>query len=286
MGSDEAEVTALIANCPRCAAAAVREKPRHDVIVRSFAIDAREVDNEAFARWLAEVDGLELAQESLNDVEVAVAKTRGSWLAVVGSNTWSGLIEGSRGVGVAVQPGAERRAAVLMTWIAAQRFCRARGQRLPTEAEWELAARGRERRTYPWGEQVPRCDSVVFGRAPDPAMYGDDKHRALHPCIDSKAGPTNALVPPFDTTPEGVTALGSNVREWVLDAFDEAKPSYPSCSGACIDRAGDVSEGATFRVVRGGGFYDSLADLRSARRSYHEENRFELSIGFRCALPL
>ena len=66
----------------------------------------------------------------------------------------------------AAAPRYGRRPVSQVTWYGADRYCRAHGKRLPTEAEWEYAARGAVGRRYPWGFDLPRCASVVHGRMP------------------------------------------------------------------------------------------------------------------------
>ena len=96
-------------------------------------------------------------------------------------------------------PGSEEHPAVEASWFGARDYCLWRGKRLPTEAEWEKAARGGDRRRYPWGDDPPDARRAVVGRAYNATERGD-----LRP---AGAGPT------------GVQDLLGNLREWTASAY-------------------------------------------------------------------
>ncbi len=153
----------------------------------------------------------------------------------------------------------------LVSWHDAQRYCRWRGARLPTEAEWERAARGLERRQFPWGN--------VF----NPKILNHGRF-ALDP-LDSSDGfaelaPVGSF--PQGNTPEGIADLAGNVEEWVADRYE---PGY---------RRGKVRnpQGPTagdWRVVRGGSYQSGRPWLRASARDYDLPTKRRSWRGFRCA---
>jgi formylglycine-generating enzyme required for sulfatase activity/predicted phosphodiesterase len=129
---------------------------------------------------------------------------------------------------------------------------------LPSERQWEYAARGKQGRRYPWGDQPPD---------PDRANYADAK----------VGDPSPVGIFPGDCTPEGVLDMAGNVVEWCLDAYDEY-------SEGDADNPLRIGEGGVSRVLRGGAFYFSSWDLRCSFRYWVASvNRFRY-VGFRCVL--
>ncbi|HYO96990.1 MAG TPA: SUMF1/EgtB/PvdO family nonheme iron enzyme [Polyangiaceae bacterium] len=148
----------------------------------------------------------------------------------------------------------------LVSWEEAAAFCRFRSARLPTEAEWERAARGRNGRTYPWGNLY---NSRVHnhGRLGLLPEDGSDGFGELAP----------AGVFPGGRTPEGLLDLGGNAAEWVADYYRE---HYLDTSS---------SRGSTRRSVRGGSFTSGAAWIRGAARDSAPADARRPQIGFRCA---
>ncbi len=135
------------------------------------------------------------------------------------------------------------RPVVWVSWDDAHAYCDWAGVRLPTDAEWERAARGTEGRMYAWGDAPP---------SPELANYDDTKI--------GEASPVGLF--PRGSTPDDIADLAGNVWEWVSDWYDETE----------VDR-----------VLRGGSWYSYATFLRAADRGRSLPGGGNGSIGFRCA---
>jgi formylglycine-generating enzyme required for sulfatase activity len=147
------------------------------------------------------------------------------------------------------KPGTQQHPVNCVTWFEADTFCRAHGKRLPTEPEWEWAARGGRRATsYPWGE-APPANRACWDGDGNTAGKGD------------RTGPCRVATHPRSTSRDGLQDLAGNVREWTA-----------------------TTEEGRFRVLRGGSWGDSLPEFLSAgfRGWNAPDERLELT-GFRCA---
>jgi formylglycine-generating enzyme required for sulfatase activity len=146
---------------------------------------------------------------------------------------------------------------VIVTWDEAVQFCAKIGGRLPTEAEWEHAARaGKDGMLYPWGDKAP---TDVAGAENGAAFEGD------------AAQPVGQYAP----NAFGVHDMAGNVWEWVSDwasIYEDAPASDP---------AGRPS--GTVRLVRGGSYGDDPSNLRVSNRTPNAPDRVNLNVGFRCA---
>jgi formylglycine-generating enzyme required for sulfatase activity len=153
-------------------------------------------------------------------------------------------------------PGYAEFPVINVTWDQARRFCEWAGGRLPTEAEWEYAARFNDGRRFPWGNEED------LGRGNFQRGEGSDTER-----IDSYLGTATAL---------GVINLSGNVWEWVADWYGE---TYYKDS-PLQDPTGPIS--GTERGLRGGAFATDLQFVRAANRFSRDPSRGYTNVGFRC----
>jgi formylglycine-generating enzyme required for sulfatase activity len=233
------------------------ERPAHEVTLRAFYLDTTEVTNEAYGACVREP----VAERRCRAPEPGSAKAN-----------HFGSDEKFRG---------PRQPISAISWDDATRYCANLGKRLPTEAEWERAARGDDGRTYPWGEQKPTRELAVFGEA----TTADVGSR------------------PAGKGPYGHVDLAGNVWEWLADYYDpyayrraDARVGKP---GSCDEIKATLEElrrnklqGFTGsnpipdeceRVLRGGAFNYDGPGLRASNRVHHP-GRFRLVMsGFRCA---
>jgi len=244
------------------------EVPSSRVTIAPFQLDVYEVTNEEMATTLTMLGGLLSVVDDEDDHyprDVRWNKDLGHDGEVIADlNPLVGGIEYGADHSFHARAGREQWPAVQVTWHGARLFCTTRGKSLPTEDEWEAAARGRDDRPWPWGSAPLRCGEVVVPRDGLIVMPSSCPEKV-------SLGPVGQAAQ--DVTPDGIHDLGGNVAEWVDAVYVEG------------NRAARVDAGAADlpKVVRGGSFFQSI-EARTSGRSRQLANGVGYNVGFRCAV--
>ncbi len=203
------------------------EKPRHKVVLDAFYMDTYEVTTRRYAQFLKET------------------KRKAPWL-------WELVrldIHGDRPV-------------VGVSWFDADEYCRWTGKRLPTEAEWEKAARGTDERLYPWGNVPPNAELANFA-------------------LGARFSYSQALMPVGHyhraKSPYGLYDMAGNVWEWVQDWYESIYYEHSPEQNPAGPETGE------FKALRGGAWSDLPKYLLTYGRFKLPPDTQNSYIGFRCA---
>jgi formylglycine-generating enzyme required for sulfatase activity len=232
-------------------AAGFDELPAHEVTIDTFYMDKFEVTVAQYAVFL---NMLGTYESACQDVDCAWPRGR------IGYTSYLLEVEEGEGFRYEAMAGFENYPINHVSWYGADAYCRAMGARLPTEAEWEYAARGTDGRVYPWGNEPPDQNRAVYFSS----SYSDLK-------------PVDAL--PDGASPFGIFGLAGSMWEWVSDWYD---PNYYGISPADNPQGPEDGEG---KAARGGAWPNNNQDdrIRSANRNWREIAFFSPDLGFRCA---
>ena len=218
------------------------EFPQHLVDLSAFWMDQTVVTNAMYARFLNEM-GNQIEERSTwldaGDEDVLINQQDGTWKP---------------------QKGFENHPVVEVTWFGARAYCQWAGRRLPTEAEWEIAAHGTllgegEERIYPWGDEI-NCEKAQYANCGGGLL------------------PVNSK--PAGASPTGVLGLSGNTWEWVTDWY--ANDYYAESP---LENPKGPSEGVT-RVLRGGSWEYDWKHLRAANRRHNGPSVSMHDYSFRC----
>jgi formylglycine-generating enzyme required for sulfatase activity len=235
------------------------EKPQRKVHLEAFLIDKYEVPNGMYRRFLEDVatDGHKWCPPTAPPDKDHTPGTMAFW-----GEEWNQA----------------RQSVTEVDWWDAAAYCAWAGKRLPTEAEWEKAARGTDGRIYPWGDDPPGAfrqgnfaDRSFLYRNPEwtEIVEGYD---------DGYAWPAPIGQFPRGASPYGAEEMAGNLWEWVSDWYDEAYYR----SGHDVDPRGPRK--GERRVLRGGSWNDIAWDLRAASRLHFLPGFRVNTVGFRCAM--
>ncbi len=203
------------------------EKPEHQAYLKTYFIDKHEVTQDSYDRFLKMTKRVKRKIEVFEGDPAKLLKPESPAIAV--------------------------------TWDDAEAYCKWAGKRLPTEAEWEKAARGEGKRRYPWG------DEFVVGYANIDGSEDGFQYLASPGSFES------------GRSPFGIYDMTGNVGEWVADFYDE---NFYRSSPYRDPKGPDQGEQ---RVIRGGSWRETKRNVRSSKRFQAKPWRHDITVGFRCA---
>jgi serine/threonine-protein kinase len=187
----------------------------------------------------------------------------------VTNTMYAQCVEGGNCEDMALNPEKSSHPIVGADWANAEAYCEWAGRRLPSEAEWEKAARGTDGRTYPWGNKIPSCSLLNFN--PGEPCVGDTSEVGSYP-----AG----------ASPYGALDMAGNAWEYVADWYDETYYGSSPDRNPVGPDSGSLPSGdlpGDLRVQRGGSYFQNEEVAKSSFRSWPNYDFGGGENGFRCA---
>jgi formylglycine-generating enzyme required for sulfatase activity len=240
------------------------ERPVHTANLDGYWINKTEVTNAMFARFINETSyktGAENADTGW------VANDKGKWVKAEGADWQHPRGSDSSIAGLGNHP------VVQVSWNDAKAYCAWAGLQLPTEAEWEKAARGTDERRYPWGNAAASPAGLLnFADRSLKVNWAnakvDDGYEFTAPVGSYPAG----------VSPYGVLDMSGNVWEWAADRYFE----YYYQNSSARNPAGPST--GNNRVLRGGSWFNDVRDTRTTYRASELPGESYSDLGFRCVL--
>lgn len=230
------------------------EKPQHNVYLEPYWIDRVEVTNAHYVLFLNDSGSHKGLCDGYDCVKVFEEDSRSHIIH---------LNEGYKS-----EPYFDDYPVMLVSWYGAKAYCEWAGRRLPTEAEWEKAARGTDGFIYPWGDEFD-CKLGNFAEDIEEGTSCDGR---------GQLAPAGSF--PDGASPYGVLDMAGNVWEWVADWYDGYY--YVNRYNEVYNPIGPID--GTQRVMRGGAWYGDVKYVRAAERQKNPEvDFFNDEVGFRCA---
>ncbi len=253
------------------------ELPLHTVTLSPFRMSKYEVTNAQYAAYLNAADADGLIKVSGDIVYAALDSSNSELYLATHSYSTSSQIDYTSTFTVRSKPGRDmsNNPVVYVSWYGAKALCDYYGCRLPTEAEWEYAARGGfSDKRFPWGDTITHIQANYNSNLA--YSYDIDPIGGYHPSWNDGVYPYTSPVDAFFPNGYGLHNTSGNVSEWCHDWHDRG---YYNIS----PQQGPV--GSSHRVVRGGSWADpSAVYCRSASRGRGIPDFRMYFIGFRCAL--
>jgi len=215
------------------------EQPQHMVSLDGFWIYTNEVTNAQFAAFLNAMGNQQEGGMPWYDLESGYGQidSNGTWMP---------------------QSGFANYPAIEVTWYGATAYCGWAGGHLPTEAQWEKAARGSEGRRFPWGDAMPDCNHANFGTCENGTVAVGSFPDGASPC--------------------GALDMSGNAAEWVADWYGETYYSSSPSESPLGPTTGD------YRVMRGGAWILYGWFQMTTSRTMNAPHESDIMTGFRCVV--